>query len=261
MNQQEERELQAFLQALEVADPQQESRDTDRELVELVGLLAYAAEPEPVPAGAASSLVARLGLDVDRPLRFAPRAPKRPLEPRWARWALAASVFLVLGLGALSGALYERLEDQGQRLAELEQRFGWFEQTASDHEVETLQASVRFLSSPEMRACSLEATSADQPSARGTVYMNPQAGRWMLVANDLAPAPPGELYRIWFITESGPVSGGSFRVEDGRGRIEIGAEQLPPGLRAVSITIEPAAQQEGPSGQQVLFGDETHQVI
>ena len=281
MNHDEEQELQAYLEALEATDLQEGGAESDREPLELVGLMAYSVDPAPVPADAQSALFRRLGLN-DRglddrglderglddragddrpPLAFVDPRRSRPRDRSLLRWALAATVLLTLGFASLSAFLYQRLGDQGERLAELERRFGWYEQTAADVELQTIQTSVRFLSSPEMRACTLEPTSAEQPDAGGTVYMNPQANRWMLAARNLAPAPEGHVYRIWFMTETGPVSGGSFRVEEGRASIELSADELPAGLRAISITIESAASQDEPTGPQVLFGDETHQIL
>lgn len=259
MNDRDERELQAILRALDTEDPQAESRTDaeDRELAELAGLLAYASDPSPAPP--VTALFERLGL---REPAAGPRASgDRPSVPAWTRWALAAAVLLLIGVAGLAAALYQRLERQAERLADLERRFGWFEQATSDAELAALQSAVRFLSSPGMMACGLEPMSEDQPEARGTVYMSPGAGRWMLTVDNLEPAPEGQLYRIWFVTDAGPVNGGSFRVEQGRGRVEVGAEQLPPGLRAVSITVEPAAAQDWPTGQQVLFGDEAREIL
>jgi hypothetical protein len=176
-------------------------------------------------------------------------------------WAMAAAMLLTLGFAALAGLLAVRLERQGSRLAALEQRFGWFEQVTGDDQLAALQASVRFLSSRGMAACGLDPMSPDQPDARGTVYMNPAEGRWMLAARNLAPAPPGRLYRIWFVTDSGPINGGSFRVEDGHGRIEIGAQQVPPGLQAISITLEPVEAGDVPGGAQILYGNEARQIL
>jgi len=252
-----------------------------REYLEALALLALEAEPvAPRPETKARLMAAIAGVDRDAPEPATPSAPV-PFESRrreapavqvgrapW--WSLAAAVLALAAFG-LAGMLWVELGRSRGALAQLEQeqqrlvgRIG--NQEAMVHEVVRLGSMVTVASTPGVEICPLRPV-GERPVAPGAfavLYMPPGQMDWYLVATNLKPAPDG-VYKVWLNTDDGSMPGGVMESNSlTSGQMSV---RIPPGvfeqgkMLSVTITLEPAAEVEAPSGPMVLFGDEKMQVI
>jgi hypothetical protein len=99
--------------------------------------------------------------------------------------------------------------------------------------------------------------------------MPPGQESWFLVVSNLRPAAQG-VYKVWLSTADGVVPAGEIDMADQvDGRVTV---RIPPGvledggvlggkMRSATVTLEPAAGAEVPSGPTVLFGNEKMQVL
>lgn len=92
------------------------------------------------------------------------------------------------------------------------------------------------------------------PRAHARLFYN-KAGKAMMVADELPPAPAGKDYQIWFIADGKPMPGGVFK-PDAKGHVEMHAE-IPAQARNASvfaITLEPQGGTSAPTGEMYLKG-------
>ncbi len=95
----------------------------------------------------------------------------------------------------------------------------------------------------------------EAPQARGQLVYDRQSGRATLYAYDLAPAPSGKVYQLWFIAGGKPISGGVF-ITNAAGRVVV-TRQMPVEARNASdfaITLEPQGGVSAPTGKKYLIG-------
>lgn len=278
----------------DAAEPAEPSGAIDevlgREYAEALGLLALDAEPVmPRPevkdrlmaaiarsdrAGrdeSSSSEVAEAALPSE-PLPFEPRRREAP-APRTHRapwWSLVAAVLALAALG-LAGMLWSELDRSRGALAELEREQQQLvdrieQQEAMVQGAVRLGSMVTVASTPGVEICPLRPV-GDRPVVPGAfavLYMPPGQMDWYLVATNLRPAPDG-VYKVWLNTDDGSMPGGVMEANPlTSGQMSV---RIPPGvfeqgkMLSVTITLEPAAEVEAPSGPMVLFGDEKMQVI
>jgi anti-sigma-K factor RskA len=186
---------------------------------------------------------------------IAPRAPSVRVPREEARpglWQLLtgrpslgfaafAALFVVVALGGLSAALWQRNRELraetarlGARLEDLRREVSnGREQLARAREVNDL------LTAPGAAMATLKGMEV-APQARGSVAFDRQSGRVVLLASALPPAPAGKAYQLWFITgDKRVLPGGVFKTDaEGGGRL---ADQLPEGVRsgvAFAVTLE-----------------------
>jgi anti-sigma-K factor RskA len=156
-------------------------------------------------------------------------------------FAAFAAVFVVVALGGLSVALWQRNRELRAETARLEARLedlrrevaSGREQLARAREVNDL------LTAPGAAMASLKGMEV-APQAHGSVAFDRHSGRVVLLASALPPAPAGKAYQLWFITgDKRVLPGGVFKTDpEGRGRL---ADQLPEGVRsgvAFAVTLE-----------------------
>lgn len=263
------------LEALEATAPL-EPRDAEeaavaREYTELAGLLALEAD-EAAPRSAVKDAIFAAIRSADEPAGPA-KAPSNVVSmpvatptPAWTSWAAAAGLLLALSFAALSGFLFSRVQMQGEAIAQLEQEVLGLEQqrdltAAAD---DGLARRVDLVTSSTAEVCALKPAgeSPSQPQARALLWADTESRRWVLSASQLERCPLGREYRIWFVSEDGTYSGGSFRVKGPDQRIEIEADQMPPGTEKVLVTLEfPEKVGEKPGGELILSGEETRQIL
>lgn len=265
------------LAALEIKDPQSATgEEVDREALEIAGLLAYSVEPLAGDPELRARILGKIGV-LSEVGHVEPSTPGGAREPRvvpfpvaagsgsssarWLRLLAAAALLAALGLAALSGLLYARLEQSEELVTALEAELGARSPLLSQTEVAVDRISV--VASPTVRICPLASQDPNQPSAQGMVYMKPDDGKWVLAAANLKPCEKGRQYQLWFVTSSGVQHAGSFHLpESGPSRVELAADEMPSDLQAVKVTLEwPDASLERPEGQTVLYGDRAHQLV
>ncbi len=95
----------------------------------------------------------------------------------------------------------------------------------------------------------------ENPTAVGTVTMNPATGQAALTVANLPPPDEGTTYQAWMIVGGAPVSAGTFAVDAaGQGRLAM-PEAAPGTFEAVGVSLEPAGGSEQPTpGKIVLLG-------
>ena len=119
------------------------------------------------------------------------------------------------------------------------------------------------LTSADVEVCNLmpAGTEPPQPQAGGALYVTADHKRWYLKIDGLDGSPEGRAYQLWFITEGGgPVSAGTFHAKPGV-RLERISDEVPAGMIAVKVTLEPVGGSPEPTGPPVLYGDEVMRIL
>lgn len=262
--------------------------DLDRETLEVCGLLAQSLEPVPVGTQARAALFDRLGLVEDPrgsravgaatatraaeatvsqfPTSHGPLAGQAPVSS-FASWALAATVLLALGLALWGGFMWSEVRQSRTVIASLTEELDRQTAESADfqqvrYENQQLRSHLAAAVQPHTRVCALNAVAADQPRAKGAVFLSPDNGSWVLAASNLAKCDLGRRYRLWFLDESGEYSGGEMLEHvNGEAEIELAAGDLPEGTQAILLTLEfPDKFGPEPAGERVLFGDRSVEV-
>ncbi len=267
--------------ALEAKDPQGEPLaapaelgEMERDFVELTGLLAWQVdEAEPPPELKASVMQhvraqAQAADPASNVVAFGERAAA-PAPPAWTAWAAAAGLLLAFAFAISTGFLYAQLQSQGDVVASLETRLEEMQQERdlvgfSQASFEDMQRRYAVMTSHGAEVCTLRPAgdNPSQPKARALFWTDPETRSWVLSARNLERCELGREYRIWFESEDGAISGGAFRVKDETERIEIGADEIPAGTKAVMVTLEfPDRVGEEPGGELVLYGDDARQIL
>lgn len=267
-----------------VPDPllSDEGMTIDRATLEVCGLLARSLEPAPVDAKARGDLFARLGLEpsstgstgdegpvVPAGANVTPFPTPPPASPatNYVPLALAATVLLALGLALWGGFMWSEVRQSRTVIASLTEELDRMAAETAEfqqvrYENQQLRSHLATAVEPHARLCPLNAVAADQPRAKGAVFLSPDNGRWVLAASNLAKCDLGRRYRLWFVDERGEYSGGEMLEHvNGEAEIELAAGDLPEGAQAILLTLEfPDEFGPEPAGERVLYGDRTVQV-
>lgn len=244
------------------------SKAARREYAEILGLLPHALELlEPRRGARAELLAAVRGGSGSAGGERRARAP-RPAAPSRRGWLLPLAAGLILALGGLAAWQVQRLEGQRRQIAELASRLGAAEREAQElteqrRRLAELDDRLAMVTSPGVEFCSLRPVGREpaQPASRGALFVAADHQHWFLHIDGLAPSPQGRAYQLWFIVGDGSaVSAGTFDAAPG-GRVELGAETMPSGTRAVSVTLEPAGGSPLPSGPPILYGDQVMRLL
>ncbi len=93
------------------------------------------------------------------------------------------------------------------------------------------------------------ATATSTTGARATMVMSPSAGRVALITDDLAPAPAGMTYQVWYVGEDEVVPAGF--VPGGSASATM-LDGSPDGAVAVGVTLEPSGGSAQPTSAPFL---------
>ncbi len=173
-----------------------------------------------------------------------------------APYQIVAIVFLIAA-GALGWYAATQVTRSQQLRANLEA-------TTLQIEVANLDAATARQTTAEMRGFAeiLVATDVasidlqgqpDAPNASGRVFFSETEGI-LIVASNLPPLPPSQIYQIWFVVPPNPIGVGFARVDaEGRAfvKVEPTDSQLP---IAVALTLETEGGVAEPSGAVYLLG-------
>jgi hypothetical protein len=253
---------------------------------ELLGLVAYELDERPPAPGLKSRVLAAARGEAERrasvrafPLRLAPAAAeeggRRPPLPRWLAVAAAALVLAVLGLGAVTAALVRQLDDQGAALVRLAGELGDSRrqaellarsQGALERRSLSLASQLALVANPGVEVCPLGPVGANplHPQARGLLFLSMADRQWYVRVANLEPAPPGRVYRLWFLTaDGGAMPGGELEPGPNDG-ISLAGRRLPDPaiMTGATITLERLGEDpHRPSGPTILFGDEKMAIL
>lgn len=257
--------LMAF--ALEPEAPRPETRDV------LFARLAAEDTQEVAPVGEPGDAVAATGRGAVPP----PGAPEpRPAAPpvsfpahsavrprrTFARALAALFALVAVGLGFAAAWLQSELAAEQARATRLAADLARLERERSTEvaalsaEIEELERRHRFASGPAAVVFALRPPSGSpQPGARGKLWVAADRRQWQLDVAGLAPPPEGKEYQVWFLIEDRPLSGGCFKVREGRtgGRSD---SRIPSGVTAVAITLERVGGAPAPTSPQLLLADQ-----
>jgi anti-sigma-K factor RskA len=163
------------------------------------GAQAAARPPEPTTAlpHAAEAVV--------RPMSSAPVAAAPASR---SIWALAASVALILSLGA-NALFYTRWKDASASLVALQNDQARFAQTSQvvERQLGSLRQENEVLRSDEFRPVALAGTKT-APTARARVLFNAATHKVYVDVKSLPALPPGKQYQLWALDKGKPVDAG-----------------------------------------------------
>jgi hypothetical protein len=194
-----------------------------------------------------------------RPASLTPPA-RRVVRP--ARWPLALAASLALLFAGIAIVLYLQLAQQrntidalGQQLDLERGRAASAIKQARQSEADSLSMRDKFalITSPAVQASPMRPTGTNplQPAARGVLFVASDHQHWYLCLHGVEPAPAGKMYKLWFMADSGPVSGGVFTARPGE-PVELSSKEMPAGVKAVTVTLEADPQAPKPAGPEVL---------
>ncbi|MCH9647385.1 MAG: anti-sigma factor [Deltaproteobacteria bacterium] len=226
---------------------------------------ATAEESAPAsPMGPASSGPASSG-----PASSATRPPEGTVTPfrrpsgsrpthrsSWASALAAALSVGVLGLAFYALQLNQRLDSQEKSLAELTHAVlvGHLEAeaTAAAHHLGDFQE--RFPAVQVSRSKLFPLRGVDQSSLRGAMFVCAKHQQWYVNLRGLAPAEADQEYRLWFLTDTGPVAVGPIQIQSDQ-PYEVSAQRMPSGTQGVLVSLESRGQATSqPAGDIVLEG-------
>jgi Anti-sigma-K factor rskA len=228
---------------------------------------ASANRAAPVPLPAPVPLRPSQEIRVTRPASSVQgSAARRPPK----RWPLALAATLSLLLLGLSGWLFLQLGQQRETIASLQQELDTERARVAEmtEEARKIQASAldmrekfSLVTSPAVEVSPMRPVGAPppQPYARGTLFVASNHQHWFLALDGLQPAAQGKAYKLWFVADQGPVSGGSFTAQPGA-PIELSSKHMPPGTKGVMVTLEDDPQAPAPAGPEILRAAAVYQI-
>jgi anti-sigma-K factor RskA len=184
--------------------------------------------------------------------------PAQPARIRWVNpgWLSAAALLVVtVGLGAYTTALRQRIGGLELQLHDAVARLDRSEREA--------EAATRALSSTQLRMAVLTAPDLARVDLSGQPPAPRAAGRafWsrtrglVFAASSLPPLPAGQIYQLWVVTASRPISAGLIR-PDANGSVTASFDTPPdiPAPVAIAVTLEPDGGVPAPTGDRYLIG-------
>lgn len=216
---------------------------------------AVPAAAQPAPVSAASREMTSREAPAVRGMAMSAR--------RRSGWPTALAAALLLALG-LCGWLFLRQARMGETIARLETELA-AERREAERSVagmraamERMRVSFALVTAPEVKASPLRPVDPQSP-ARGILFVAADNQQWYLAVHDLAPAPPGRDYQLWWEAAEGTFSGGVF--DSGAGeKVELYSETMPAGTRGAVITLEPEQGASQPTGPEVLRAAAVYQL-
>jgi hypothetical protein len=196
---------------------------------------------------------------IHRPTSLTP-PPRRAVRP--ARWPLALAASLAVLFAGVAGVLFLQLNQMrntvdalGQQLDLERGRAASAVKLARRTEADSLSMRDKFalITSPAVVASPMRPPAANplQPAARGVLFVASDHQHWYLCLHGVEPAPAGKTYKLWFMADGGPVSGGVFTARPGE-PVELSSKEMPAGIKAVKVTLEADPQAPKPAGPEVL---------
>lgn len=192
-------------------------------------------------AGTAFPQSATTANTVVRPLSsVAQEAPGRSL------WAMAASVALLISLGA-NALLYSRWQDTNENLVALQNDQARFAQTTQvvEKQLGSLRQENQVLRSDEFRAVALAGTKT-APSARARVLYNVATHKVYLDVKSLPALPAGKQYQLWALDKGKPVDAGVLIAATATGE-GLQAMKDITSAQAFAMTVEPEGGSVNPT--------------
>nr|WP_262907583.1 anti-sigma factor [Hymenobacter sp. BT770] len=187
-----------------------------------------------------------------QPVAAAPEAVVRPISsapvagPSRSTWAMAASVALILSLGA-NALLYTRWKDASSDLVALQNDQARFATTTTvvQKELGALRQENEVLRSDEFRAVALAGTKT-APTAHAKVLFNPATHKVYVDVKSLPALPAGKQYQLWALDKGKPVDAGVLTAATATGE---GIQQMKDiaSAQTFAMTVEPEGGSVSPT--------------
>ncbi len=230
-----------------------------RAMLDLLPYALPAERPSPMAKARLMAMVRRETAETAPP-RLGPVAAPTPRPFSWA-YAAAASVAGALVGATLTGMVVGRRH--GVETAELRERLArqeaqidrQSEEMASlRRQIREATESIQLVSSPGVSVIDL----AGQPplqDASARIFWDRRRAFWQVYAANLPPAGEGKTYQLWFITDKGKISAGTFDPADtGEAALRISVPPAAGVIAAAAVTDEPAGGSPQPTGTILLLG-------
>ena len=177
-------------------------------------------------------------------------APPRPI----AQWLAMAASFVALALGVYAWTLHARLKEADAALRDARGQLVMLRGQVADLDRVSRDTTLAtdVLDAPDVVRVDLAGQNAAQ-QASGRAFWSPSRGL-VFTANRLPPLPAGQVYQLWVVTGSGPVSAGLTRPDSaGRARsVTQPTTSLP--VKAIAVTVSPEGGLSAPIGDMYLVG-------
>jgi hypothetical protein len=175
-----------------------------------------------------------------RPMATAEAAPTRSI------WAMAASVALILSLGA-NALLYSNWKDASSEVVALQNSQARFANTSQvvERQLGALREENQVLRSDEFRAVALAGTK-DAPTARAKVLFNPATHKVYVDVKSLPALPAGKQYQLWALDDGKPVDAGMLAANTAAGT-DLQLMKDIRNAQAFAVTIEPVGGSASPT--------------
>ncbi len=200
---------------------------------------------------------------VPRPVQGTQSAAAARRTPgRASRWPLALAAALAFLMVGLSAWLYLQVGEQRQTIVQLEDQLAAERTRVAEMEAESRRIQSASLDAREaLELVTSHAVEVSpmrpvgelpvQPQARGILFVRADHQHWYMSLEGLQPAANGQAYKLWFLTDQGAVSGGSFTAKPGT-PIVLNSESMAAGTKGVLITLEADPRTAAPTGPQIL---------
>lgn len=97
----------------------------------------------------------------------------------------------------------------------------------------------------------------DSSRPQGVLFVDQARKKAQLVAYDLSPLPPEQVYQLWIIVDGERTSGALFTTDgEGRASVHFQSDWLTRRGMHFGVTVEPAGGSPAPTGPRVLASDE-----
>jgi len=116
------------------------------------------------------------------------------------------------------------------------------------------QQVVALLAAPDAQQVKLEPTDPAS-SAAAVYYWSSSTKAGAITCNHLPPLQEGQVYQVWFLTESGSYPVGRFQSWDGVGQLSMALEDLPERPVSIGVSIEDAADVVEEPGEMFLIAE------
>ena len=231
--------LDAYAEAYALTPPAgARERILGRVLAEIGGAETAAAAPTPA--------VPTMRVSASNP-HLATPAPTPPAEAqRRNTWAVAASVALLLSLGA-NALLYSRWQQTSADLVAAQNSQARFAQTSQvvERRLQGAESQLKVLRSPEYKLVALAGTPA-HTQARARVLYNAATHRVFVDVQRLPALPAGKQYQLWALDKGKPIDAGVLAANTAAG---AGLQQMKDiaSAQTFAMTVEPTGGSAGPT--------------
>jgi len=178
--------------------------------------------------------------------------PARPrlLERLRRLWPAGAGLLAATATAALAFALFLQMQVSDLR-GENDQLSARIE--SADARLTEQQQVMAVLTASDMQHIHLEPT--DPTSSAAAIYhWSGSAKAGAILCNHLPPLQDGQVYQVWFLTESGSYPAGRFQSRDGIGQLSVALEDTPERPVAIGVSIEDAEHVDEP-GEMFLIAE------